>query len=169
MLIERRDNAVDHCCEYTEQGAALDAQIAAFPVTAAEVEAKEAARLAAEQAEAAERLRQLTEETDNQLIEIYDNAVVEVSAPYHRHGGGWATCSPGETIRLPRHRVAAHERDMAEAVAWIGRQEDERLERARREEERFDRNRKLDQRDDEPTAAEIMAAAKAYNVAHGGV
>jgi hypothetical protein len=157
----RRDGLADEHLD-------LEERIAATPVTTEEVEAHEAREQAARDAARAARLAKLTEETDQQLRDLYDNEVVETPAPYTRNGASWATCRPGETIRLPRHRVATHERDMAEAVAWIDRQEDEFQARQRREEQRQERNRKIDQRD-EPTAAEIMAAAKAYNVAHGGV
>jgi hypothetical protein len=95
VLIERRDNAVDHCCEYTEQVAALDAQIADFPVTAAEVDAKEAAERAAREAEAAERLRILEEQTDRELREIHAAAALAHDAelvpvtPFRMAPGGW--------------------------------------------------------------------------------
>ena len=169
VLLDRFHNASDHNLEYAEQVAALDAQIAAFPVTAADVAAHEADEQAARDAARAARLAKLTEETDQQLRDLYDNEVVETPAPYTRNGPGWATCRPGETIRLPRHRVASHERDMAEAVAWLDHQEKERLDRARRQDELFERNLKIARGDDEPTAAEIMATAKSYNIAHGGV
>jgi hypothetical protein len=158
----RRDGLADEHLD-------LEERIAATPVTTEEVEAHEAREQVAREAEAAEKLRLLNEATDRELIESYDNAIVEVSAPYTRNGAGWATCRNGEMARMPRHRVATHERDMAEAVAWIGRQEDERLERARRQDELFERNRKLDQRDnDEPTVADFLAAQK-FNRENGGV
>jgi hypothetical protein len=169
VLLDRFHNASDHNLEYTAQVAAIDAQIAAFPVTAEEVAADEAAQQVARDAEAAERLADLTAETDRQLREIYANELIEVPAPYTRTGASWATGRPGEMARMPRHRVAAHERDMAEAVAWIGRQEAERLERARREEQRQERNRAITLRDnDEPTAADFLAAQK-FNRENGGV
>ena len=168
VLLDRFHNASDHNLEYAEQVAALDAQIAAFPVTAADVAAHEADEQAARDAARAARLAKLTEETDQQLRDLYDNEVVETPAPA-RERPRLGHLPAGETIRLPRHRVASHERDMAEAVAWLDRQEKERLDRARRQDELFERNLKIARGDDEPTAAEIMATAKSYNIAHGGV
>jgi chemotaxis protein histidine kinase CheA len=95
VLLDRFHNASDHNLEYAEQVAALDAQIADFPVTAADVAAKEAAQWAARDAEAAERLADLTAETDRQLREIaaahqlaYDSELVPVT-PFRMAPGGW--------------------------------------------------------------------------------
>jgi hypothetical protein len=94
-LTKRLDDLEWVAGERWEKVEKLDAELAALPRSMTDVEAAEAAQRAARDAAAAERLRQLTAETDRELREIaaahqlaYDNELVPVT-PFRMFPGSW--------------------------------------------------------------------------------
>ena len=124
VLLEQRDNAAVHTDELLNQVEAIEQEIADFPVTAAEVEAAEARRLAEAEADTVSRARQAMLDRIAAEQAAHDAETVDVEPTRVPHGGhyiGW-TFSSGLVIRVPRGdlpRLAAEKvrREEADAAA----------------------------------------------------
>lgn len=134
VLIEQRDNASGHACEYLEQADALDQEIEAMPVTPAEVAALEEAQRAAEQAAADEARRQFDEDTAAELARIAGAQMIEVGparVPPGEQPHGWRF-SAGLVVAVPRKDLPEFEAAKARhAAAEAERAAAEKTERDR--------------------------------------
>ncbi len=126
MLTDQRDNAAGHAAEFQAQVNALEQQIAASPVTAAEMAAaaEQAEQAAAAQAAAnlavfeADTARRLQEAIDAQIIDAPEAFEPEPSLFGGIRAGRWHKAPKGKTIRIARKDLPAHQARMAAAAAW---------------------------------------------------
>ena len=109
---ERVRNDTRRLDTLAEQHAVLEQEIAALPITAAEVTAIEQAQRAAEQAQRDEPLRRFDEDTAAELARLAGEQMVQVDPARipndERHHPGWRFAS-GQVVAVPRRDLEKFE------------------------------------------------------------